>query len=425
MRGPPDMPVERAGPVAAILTIGDELLIGQVVDRNAAWLASSLNHLGIQVATTVTVGDDRPAIGNAIVRCLNAANVVIVTGGLGPTPDDVTRDAIADVFQVPLRVNADVLESIQERFAARGGREVTSGSNSVALIPQGFDVLPNPVGTAPGLWYESEQGEVIALLPGVPHEMRTLFREELAPRLSALPNRSPVMHRTLQTAGVGETELQRRLGHLATDLPHGVSLAFLPGPNHVRLRISSTLRHADSSLDALERSMRMCLGDCVFGTDTDTLEGILGNLLQTRGYTIAAAESCTGGLVMDRLTNTPGSSAYVAGGVVSYSNELKIKLLDVDPDMLALHGAVSEQVALQMAIGVRKHLDTHVGISVTGIAGPSGGSLGKPVGTVWVGYADPDTITAQLCRFGQDRRRNKERSVVAALDLARRMLQQF
>ncbi len=417
------MAIEREEIAAAILTVGDELLIGQVIDRNAAWLAASLNDLGIKVQETFTVGDDRHVIGRALMQCEGVADLIIVTGGLGPTPDDVTREAVASFLDVPLRPNADVLAAIRALFAART-RNVPHGSDSVALVPEGFDVLPNPVGTAPGLWYTSTKEKVIVLLPGVPHEMKTVFRKRVAPRLLALPNRRPVVHRTLQTAGVGETDLQRRLADLTTDLPPCLRLAFLPGPNRVRLRITATGKRAGSESMALEKTIRAQLGDCVFGVDMDTLEGVLGDHLQARGYTIAVAESCTGGRVMDRLTNTPGSSVYTSGGIVSYSNELKIRLLGVDPVALSRHGAVSEQVALQMAAGVRKRLGSDVGVSVTGIAGPSGGSSEKPVGTVWIGYADPHSHVAQRYQFGRDRQRNKERSVVAVLDLARRMLRQ-
>lgn len=409
--------------VASIVTVGEELLIGQVLDTNAAYLAAELTRLGIPVVRSWTVGDDKEAIRGALAESMRHGRLTVLTGGLGPTPDDVSREAAAALIESNLSVDTAVLAAIERRFALLG-RDVPAGSERVASVPDGFDVLPNSRGTAPGLWYKADNGSIVVLLPGVPHEMRAIFSEHVVPRIRALSGRTVIAQRTLQTAGIGETTVQRQIDAISHQLDPDVVVAYLPRLHGVRIRLTVTGEEAGDRLDAAERHVRAKLGTAVYGCDDDTLEGVLGALLKRRGLTVAVAESCTGGLVLHRLTNISGASSYVAGGIVAYSNVIKQHQLGVDGDTLKQFGAVSEPVAKQMAEGVRARLGSDLGLSVTGIAGPSGGTEEKPVGTVWLGYADDHDTRAVKHQFGRDRRRNKDKSAIAAMNFMREILLQ-
>lgn len=412
---------------ACILTIGDELLIGQVVNTNAAWLGEQLTLRGVEVSAAVTVGDDESAIVAALDRAFADAELVVTTGGLGPTHDDVTKLAVARYFGRDLRFDEAVLERIRERFARRGV-PMPESNRTQAMLPEGFEVLPNPAGTAPGLWHADVvdgRKRLLAVLQGVPHEMKTLFQQSVLPRLAEYKDLLVIAHRTLLTAGIGESNLAERLGDLSAFLGPMLRLAYLPGGTGVRLRLTAfgeDRADVEARLDALEAHLRDRAGRYVYGTNDDTLEGVVGAMLAGRGLRLAVAESCTGGHVADRLTNVSGSSAYVVGGVLAYSNRVKVDVLGVDPGVLDREGAVSEAVARQMARGVRERLGADIGLSTTGVAGPTGGSPEKPVGTVWIGYADAEGDFALLRRFVDDRILNKELSATAALDLVRRRL---
>ncbi len=404
---------------ATILTIGDELLIGQVQDTNAAWLARELNGLGIAVRRVVTVGDDSATIGTALSAAMAASGLVLATGGLGPTHDDVTREAVAAHFGVPLHVHADVLRAVEHFFAERG-RAMPPLGERVALVPNGFTPLANAVGTAPGLWYEG--AATLVLLPGVPREMKSIYHQEIVPRLQRLLPEDGILHRTLCTAGIGESDLQELIGDISCLAGPDLSLASLPRPGQVRLRLTARGRAAAARLHALETHVRARVRSHVYGTDEDTLEGVLGAMLRCRGLTVAVAESCTGGLVLHRLTNVPGASDYVVGGVVAYADSIKRCLMGVPAAVLETEGAVSRTVALQMARSVRGRFGASIGVGVTGIAGPGGGSVGKPVGTTWIAFSDGTREVAVRHLFGRHREANKIRSAVAALDLVRRQL---
>ncbi|RMF55807.1 MAG: CinA family nicotinamide mononucleotide deamidase-related protein, partial [Bacteroidetes bacterium] len=352
------------------------------------------------------------------------AEVVVVTGGLGPTHDDVTREAVAAFAGVPLRFDEALFEQIRARFARRG-YTIPESNRTQAMVPEGFDVLPNPIGTAPGLWWATElegRRRILVVLPGVPFEMRTLVEREVLPRLQAYDGRRVVRHRTLLTTGIGESHLQEKIGDVRQLLGPDLGLAYLPGTSGVRLRL--TARAADAAtaeqrLARLEAALRERIDRYLFGEDGDTLEGVVGAMLRERGLTIATAESCTGGLVSHRLTNVPGSSAYVMGAVVAYANEVKVALLGVDAAVLEREGAVSEAVARLMAAGARHHLGADVAVATTGIMGPTGGTPDKPVGTVWVGFADAGGTDARCFRFAHDREVNKALSSTAALNMVR------
>jgi len=410
---------------AHLLTIGDELLIGQTTNTNAAWLGDRLSQLGVEVERAVTVGDDPDRMRQELDRAARRASLVLITGGLGPTHDDVTREVVSDYFDAPLRTDEAILERIRQYYESRG-RQMPSAGPKLAQVPEGFEVLDNPVGAAVGLWYETTvHGDncLVALLPGVPEEMKGIFKGAVEPRLEQRPDLRDVLHRTLITSGIAESLLQERLGDLTDQLDEDLHLAYLPSTSGVRLRLTATdgtSVSAEERLDGLEARIRDRAGMHVIGTGDVTLEEVLGDQLRSAGRTIASAESATGGLIGHRLTGVSGSSDYFVGSVVAYANAVKRSALGVTAGVLDEHGAVSEPVALQMAEGVRQRLDADVGIATTGIAGPTGGTPEKPVGTVWLGYADEARTRAVKQQFVEDRTLNKELFASAALDLVRR-----
>lgn len=412
---------------ATLLTIGDELLIGQVVNTNVARLGEYLSALGVTVRRTAVIGDEMEDIRGELRRSLSTSDLVLITGGLGPTHDDITKKAIADELGRPLAFHDDLFEELKQKFAARN-RPMAARNRVQAEVPAGFEALHNPVGTAPGLWFAGDidgAHRVIVVLPGVPHEMEALMREAVLPRLAARNGDAAIAQKTLLTVGIGESDLADALGDFTDRLGPDLHLAFLPNYGVVRLRITTfaaTRAAAEERLAGFEGYVREHAEDYIFGEGDDTLEATVGRMLRERGLTLSTAESCTGGLLSHRLTNVPGSSGYYCGGVVVYGNTQKVDLLDVDTAVIEANGAVSKPVAQQMAEGVRLRLNADLGISTTGIAGPSGGTPEKPVGTVWLGYADDAGTHAVLLRLTKDRLLNKRLSVTAALGLVRRQL---
>ncbi len=410
---------------AHLLTIGDELLIGQTTNTNAAWLGERLSRLGLEVERTVTVGDDPDRMRDELDRSPQRAELVVLTGGLGPTHDDVTREVVADYFDAPLQTDDAILDRIRHYYERRG-RQMPPSGPKLAQVPQGFETLENPVGAAVGLWHESTVGErtrLVAILPGIPEEMEGIFESSVRPRLEARDDVRGMQHRTLITSGIGESSLQERLRPVAEELGEKVRLAYLPSTNGVRLRLTALdgdSAAARDQLDRLETKIRERAGEHVIGTGDVTLEEVLGNQLRAAETTIGSAESATGGLIGHRLTGISGSSDYYAGSVVAYANRVKQDVLGVGTETLDEFGAVSEPVAVQMAEGVRQVLGVDVGVATTGIAGPTGGTEENPVGTVWLGYADAHRTRAVKRHFVEDRTLNKQLFATAALDLARR-----
>ncbi len=406
---------------AQLLTIGDELLIGQTTNTNAAWLGEELSQMGVTMERTVTVGDDASAIQSEMDRAYRTSRLVIVTGGLGPTHDDLTREAVAEYFEAPLHSDDEIFARIRRYYEHRN-RQMPEAAAKLAQVPEGFDVLDNPVGAAVGLWHE-DADRLLAVLPGIPQEMKGIFRAAVRPRLDAQTDLHEVIHRTLVTSGIGESSLQERLGALDDVLDVHTHLAYLPSTSGVRLRLTATTNgepNAETRLDRLEAHIRERAGEHVIGEGDVTLEEVLGDHLRAEGRTIASAESATGGLIGHRLTGVSGSSDYYVGSVVAYANRVKQDVLDVGAEALRTDGAVSEAVAVQMAEGVRRVLDADVGVATTGVAGPTGGTPEKPVGTVWIGYADATQSRAVRRQYVEDRTLNKELFASAALDLARR-----
>ncbi len=413
---------------ASIITIGDELLIGQVVNTNAAWLGDELTGIGVSVIKMVTTGDDGDAIRDELHEALQSTGLVIITGGLGPTHDDITKKVVADYFGMSYRFDENIFEEIKRRFDARGISVATSNEGQ-AMIPEGVEVLHNPIGTAPGLWhgFDDEKGKhVLCVLPGVPPEMKVIMQREVLPRLLETHEVDRIVRRTLLSTGIGESNLNELVGDLADHLDDNLKLAFLPGLKGVRMRLTGFPdrdQAVPNRMAALEAVLREKAGSYFFGEEDDTIEGVVGAMLRERGFTIATAESCTGGLVSSRLTDVAGSSDYVLGGLVAYDNAVKVRELRVDPQTIESLGAVSRQVATQMAEGIRTRMNADIGVSTTGIMGPAGGGGDKPVGTVWMGYADEKSCSAAQLRFGGDRIRNKDRTATAVLNMVRLQLE--
>lgn len=410
-----------------LITIGDELLLGDIVDGNSMWLGQRLSEAGFHVVRRTTVGDDVDAIRDAVAAALDRTGTVLCTGGLGPTSDDVTRPTVAGLFGRDLVLDTEVLDAIRARFRARG-MEMPELNRVQAEVPVGARVLPNALGTAPGLVLEDERGRVVVLLPGVPREMRALVDTQVIPLLQSRWNgaNGPPPRRRLRTTGIPESELAENIADLVPRLDP-VSIAFLPTNLGVDLRL--TLRgavagepDAERALDAAEREVAARLGPYIYAYGDDDLAEVVCRELARRGGTLAVAESCTGGLIAKRITDPPGASATFLGGVVAYSNRLKETLLGVRRSTLEVHGAVSAQTAREMVDGIRRITGATAALSVTGIAGPSGGSPDKPVGTVWIGAALEETVEVRNFVFVGTRKDIRERSAQAALALLLRLL---
>lgn len=409
-----------------IISIGNELLIGDTINTNASWLGEFLTESGIDVTEIHTVGDDLERVKDVLSRALSAADLVIATGGLGPTHDDITKKAVTDLFDCELVLDESVLEFIKKVFKKRN-IPFSKSNYHQAEVPDCCDVLFNTQGTAPGMWFEQEHAK-LAVLPGIPFEMKHLMREKVLPKIREDGGDIELRHSLyLLTAGIGESTLSDRvIGDLDPVLPENVSVAYLPSPQGVRIRISgygSEEEKVEEQIRSVANHIREKVEYLILGEGKElTISGALGNLLEQNKLWISAAESCTGGYVMNDITNNPGCSSYTKGGIIAYDNEVKTNQLDVNPEDIKRYGAVSKPVALQMAQGVAKHLDTDIGISTTGIAGPTGGTDEKPVGTVWIGFWSKDQHFALKAHFTNDRLINKERSSAVALEMVRRAI---
>lgn len=410
---------------AEILTIGDELLYGQITDTNARWMSEKLSEAGIRVVRRTTVGDEENSILHAFEEAEKRADILLITGGLGPTADDLTKPLLSKYFNSPLQLNEDALENIRQIFERRG-YELTERNRLQAEIPESCRYIPNHHGTAPGMWFEKE-GKVFVAMPGVPHEMKHMLEFEILPLLVRQFNPPAIFHRMIRTSGLGESWLAEKIKEWEEALPQNMKLAYLPGIGEVRLRITAFGDH----LEALQRKvdeeihkLMPLIGQWVYGEGDDSLAQAVGQLLQSRGKTVAAAESCTSGFVGYTLTSVPGSSFYFNGAVIAYQNEIKESILGVKKETLQQYGAVSEQTAKEMAEGVRRVLKADYGISTTGVAGPGGGSTEKPVGLVWIAVSNGEQTIAKKLNFTKDRDLNIRYSAAALLNLFRQTLVQ-
>lgn len=408
---------------AEIIAIGDELLIGQVVNTNASWLGEQLGRAGVPVRFMTTVGDNGEDIRAALQHALTRADFIIATGGLGPTHDDITKKVVTEFFEAgPLVRDDRVLAHIKNIFTRRN-IPMSPVNEDQALVPRGAQVLWNANGTAPGLLFE-KNGKHCAVMPGVPFEMKSMTTAELLPFLQAHAGGQIIRHRTIKTFGIAESSLAEKLAPIAV-IEEYCKLAFLPSYYGVKLRLSASGRAHDEveqRIAAAEKIIHAKAGRYVYGYEDDSLEEVVGRKLQERKATLALAESCTGGLLAHRLTNVSGSSEYFLRGYVTYSNAAKIELLGVPEEIIAQHGAVSEPCALAMAAGAKKMSNSDYAVAITGIAGPSGGTPEKPVGTVWIALATPRRVSAKHFLFMNDRLVNKERFAQAALAMLYRAL---
>jgi len=409
---------------AEIISVGTELLLGDVVDTNASYIAQSLALLGIDLFRKTVVGDNRERIARVFKEALERANLIIITGGLGPTEDDITKEAVCEVIGEELELNEEVFEKIKKRlgYPKRGTKE---GMIKQALVPLSAKILPNPVGTAPGIILEKEDKTVI-LLPGVPQEMRRMVKEGVVPYLRTKKGRAEsIKSKVLKVVGMGESQVEKAILDLLEEQSNP-TIALLAQRGEVHIRITAKFKERrllEERIREVEERIRARLGDYIYGVDEDTLEGKVASLLRRKNLTVSVAESCTGGLLSHRLTNIPGSSNYYYAGIVSYSNEAKSHFLGVLPQVIQERGAVSPEVAEGMAKGAREAANTDLGVGITGIAGPTGGTPEKPVGLVYIALSTSDGEICQKFLFPGGRDEVKWKASQAALDLLRQYLQ--
>jgi nicotinamide-nucleotide amidase len=411
---------------AQIIAVGSELLTPHRADTNSLYLTGRLNEIGLDVRTKMIVGDDRLDLAAAFQQALSRADVVVLTGGLGPTADDLTREVVAAALERSLEEDAEILDKLRQRFISRG-LVMPEINRRQAQVPRGAVVLPNLNGTAPGLWME-EGDRIVVLLPGPPREMQPIVEQFVLPRLAARTGGRSVRRRVIKITGRAESQVEeiaqplyRQMGEWQVP----IDTTILASPGQIELHLSARgPDHAllDQELDRAVATLVVALGDIVFSTDGRNLPEVVGALLQERHARVAVAESCTGGLVLGRLTDVAGSSAWVIGGITAYANEVKIEQVGVPAGTIASHGAVSESVGAAMAEGVRQRLHADIGVGVTGIAGPAGGSAEKPVGTVVIAVSSASSSCVRTFRFIGDRQMVRTQSTQAALEMIRRLL---
>lgn len=404
---------------ATVITIGDEILIGQIVDTNTVSIARQLNNIGIRIAEKLSIGDDKQAIIETLERAVRNSNVVIITGGLGPTKDDITKHTLAQYFGSKLVYNEVEGEHVRGLLARRG-IPFTELNRGQAMLPECCTVLHNAHGTAPGMWFDTPEGGVVVSLPGVPFEMEHLMQDVVIPMLKERFELQSIVHRTLITRGIPESILAERISEWEDALPEYLHLAYLPSPNIVRLRLSAYGVDGEVAEGEISRQfelLRSIIGDNIVGFEGATIEQLVHEIMTAKSLKLAVAESCTGGTIASKFTAMPGASSYFMAGVVSYSNEAKRDILGVSMDDIITYGAVSEQVACQMAEGVRRVAGADYAIATTGIAGPGGGSEAKPVGTVWIAVATPSKTFALMRNSGTDRGQIISRASAYAIEM--------
>ena len=403
---------------STIVTIGDEILIGQILDTNSRYISQALNRIGVVVAERTSIGDSAEQIVATLDRALAQSDVVIITGGLGPTKDDITKHTLARYYNSELIYNEQV-GSFVEQLLSRRGIAFTELNRGQAMVPECCTVLHNGHGTAPGMWFERD-GKVVISLPGVPFEMRHLIDDSVVPMLQERFELKAIVHRTMITSGIPESLLAERIAQWEDNLPQVLHLAYLPAPNIVRLRLSAYEVEEQSAKELIDcefDKLREIIPEAIVGFENATVEELVHRWMIENGKTLSVAESCTGGAIASKFTAMAGASAYFQTGVVSYSNEAKRDILGVDMEDIIRHGAVSETVAIQMAEGAKRAGGSDYAISTTGIAGPTGGSAEKPVGTVWFGVATPKGCFAVMKNCGTDRQQIIDRAVAHAIKL--------
>ena len=405
---------------AEVITIGDELLYGQTVDTNTQWMGQELNRIGVKIIRKTSIGDRKEDIISALNEAHTRADIILITGGLGPTKDDITKKTLAEYFDTPITMRPQALADLKTLFVERNF-PLTALNEQQATLPEKCMMVPNRMGTAPGMWFE-EAGKVYVSMPGVPYEMKAMMTHTVLPQLQETFALPVIFHQMIQTVGIGESWLAEKIADWEDALPEHIKLAYLPSFGKVKLRLTAvgdTLLSLERDVAEQVKQVVPMINQYVFGYGEISLEEAIGRDLLHVGKTLALAESCTGGLVAHAVTSVPGSSRYFRGGLIPYDNSLKIDPLGVREETLRQHGAVSEETVREMAENVRKLLRADVGLATSGIAGPGGGTPEKPVGTIWIALADESTTVAKKLTLTKDRSVNIQRTNVAVLNLLR------
>ncbi len=406
--------------LAELLTIGDEILYGQIVDTNSQWMSVELDKVGIKVIRKTTVGDQEDEILASFAEAEKRADIILITGGLGPTSDDLTKPLLAKYFNCELKIHEEALAEVTEFFVSRG-RELTETNRQQAALPVCCIKITNPIGTAPGMWFE-KNGKVFMSMPGVPHEMKKMMTERVIPKLLQTYKMPVITHKVIRTVGIGESMLADKIESWEKTLPAHIKLAYLPSLGEVKLRLTGfgdSSQALQKEIDELAEKLLPLAGEYIYGYGEESLEVAIGKKLREKKLTLSIAESCTGGYLSHLITSVPGSSDYFLGSMIPYAYEIKMRQLGVKPEILEKYGAVSEPTIIEMANIVRAKFNTDIGVATSGIAGPGGATPDKPVGTVWIAYSDKyQTVTKRL-QLSKERMINIRMSSAAVLNLIR------
>ncbi len=411
--------------LAELLTIGDEILYGQIVDTNSQWMSVELDKIGIKVVRKTTVGDLESEILTAFAEAEKRADVILITGGLGPTSDDLTKPCLAKYFNCELKMHDEALAEVTEFFKSRG-RELTELNRQQAALPTACIKITNAIGTAPGMWFDKGD-KVFMSMPGVPHEMKKMMTELVLPRLAKKYQLPVIHHKVIRTIGIGESFLAEKIAAWENALPSHIKLAYLPSLGEVKLRLTgfgTSLPQLESETNQLTEQLKEYVGQFIYGYGDDPIEVVLGRTLRERKLTLSIAESCTGGYLSHLITSVPGSSEYFLGTMIPYAYEIKMRQLGVKPETLEKYGAVSEPTIIEMANIVRAKFSTNIGVATSGIAGPGGATPDKPVGTVWIAYSDKHQTVTKKLQLTKDRMLNIKLASAAVLNLIRQSLPQ-
>jgi nicotinamide-nucleotide amidase len=409
--------------LAELLTIGDEILYGQIVDTNSQWMSVELSNAGIKVIRKTTVGDQEDEIMTAFAEAEKRADIVLITGGLGPTNDDLTKPCLAKYFDCKMEIHQEALAEVTAFFVARG-RELTEVNRQQASLPVCSEKITNSLGTAPGMWFDRNE-KVFVSMPGVPHEMKRMMSDIIIPKLKKKFVTPVIHHKVIRTVGIGESFLAEKIADWENSLPKHIKLAYLPNLGEVRLRLTSvgdSLEKLTAEAEELTTKLNERVGQFIYGYGEDPLEVAVGNMLRDKKLTISVAESCTGGYLSHLITSVPGSSEYFLGSMIPYAYEIKMRQLGVKPETLEQYGAVSEQTIIEMANLVRAKFTTDIGVATSGIAGPGGATPEKPVGTVWIAYSDRHQVITRKLQLSKERSLNIKMASIAVLNLIRQNL---
>ncbi len=408
---------------AELLTIGDEILYGQIVDTNSQWMSVELDKIGIKVIRKTTVGDVEEEILTAFAEAEKRADIILITGGLGPTSDDLTKPVLAKYFNCDLQMNDEALAEVTEFFKSRG-RELTEINRQQAALPSACEKITNPIGTAPGMWF-NKSDKVFMSMPGVPHEMKRMMTEQVLPRLTKKYQLPVIHHKLIRTIGIGESFLAEKIAEWEKALPPHIRLAYLPSLGEVKLRLTAfgdSLEQLQVETNELTKTLKAQIDQFIYGYGEEPIEVVIGSMLREKKLTLSIAESCTGGYLSHLITSVPGSSEYFLGSMIPYDYQIKMRQLGVKPEILEKYGAVSEPTIIEMANIVRAKFNTNVGVATSGIAGPGGATADKPVGTVWIAYSDKHQTVTKKLQLSKDRMINIKMASAAVLNLIRQSL---